>query len=120
MSSGIIQLLSRIESRIIAAIRGKHLPARGISLGNEITEESQGRGTRGDSFRRTRSFQFQSQRRLVMVTSDLSTHLGEWLFLGDVSILGCFLAARLSLVLLAEADRPEGPLFLLEANKRAR
>jgi hypothetical protein len=54
-----------------------------------------------------------------LVTSDLSTHLGEWLFLGDVSILGCFLAARLSLVLLAEADRPEGPLFLLEANKRA-
>lgn len=43
-----------------------------------------------------------------------ATHLCEWLFLGDVSILGRFVAARLSLVLLAEADRPEGPLFLLE------
>ena len=43
-----------------------------------------------------------------------ATHLCERLFLGDVSILGRFIAARLSLVLLAEADRPEGPLFLLE------
>jgi len=43
-----------------------------------------------------------------------ATHLCEWLFLGDVSILGRFVAARFSLVLLAEADRPEGPLFLLE------
>lgn len=44
----------------------------------------------------------------------LATHLCERLFLGDVSILGRFVAIRLSLVLLAEADRPEGPLFLLE------
>ena len=48
----------------------------------------------------------------------VATHLCEWLFLGDVSILGRFIAARLSLVFLAEADRPEGPLFLLENEKR--
>lgn len=40
------------------------------------------------------------------------THLRERFLLGDVSILGRFLAGRLALILLAEADRPEGPLFL--------
>lgn len=42
----------------------------------------------------------------------LFTHLCEGLLLSDVSILGRFFAGRLVLVLLAEADRPEGPLFL--------
>lgn len=40
------------------------------------------------------------------------THLCERFLLGDVSILGRFFAGRLVLILLAEADRPEGPLFL--------
>lgn len=40
------------------------------------------------------------------------THLCKRLLLGDVSILGRFFTGRLVLVLLAEADRPEGPLFL--------
>lgn len=47
----------------------------------------------------------------------LCTHLCERLLLGDVSVLGRFLATRLGLVLLAEADRSEGPLFLLEIRK---
>lgn len=46
--------------------------------------------------------------------AEFSTHLCKRLFLGDISILGCFLATRLSLILLTKADRPEGPLFLLE------
>lgn len=51
---------------------------------------------------------------MCLYRRSFSTHLCERLFLGDVSILGRFVAARLSLVLLAEADRSEGPLFLLE------
>jgi len=59
----------------------------------------------------------QLEQQHILVECSFATHLCEWLFLGDVSILGRFIAARLSLVLLAEADRPEGPLFLLENEK---